>query len=151
MQFSAITLILCGWENKVGCDISMYPNHFSCATEKKRIFLWVLGKMAVQTNENESIWILFPCFFANLISLDRVASLASGYFIVIYDANLQKWKLFHVQSHLFVISIYIWIELCFVFFNQKIFLKIKFDYGFIGLLFSLKYFQLTCYLNSDIC
>lgn len=53
--------------------------------------------MAAQTNEKEFIWILFPCFFANLISLDCIASLAGiGYFIVIYDANLQKWKMFHV-------------------------------------------------------
>lgn len=63
---------------------------------KKDIIVGVVKK-AVQTDEKEFIWVLFPCFFVNLISLDWVASLADiGYSIVVYDANLQKRKLFQV-------------------------------------------------------
>lgn len=87
----------------------------------------------------------FLAFFVNLISLDWVASLADiGYSIFTYDAN---WKLFHVWSHLSVLNICIWIELCFVFFSQEIFLKLKFGNKLIGLLFSFEDFQLLCYLN----
>lgn len=49
-------------------------------------------KKAVQTDEKEFIWVLFPYFFINLISLDWVASLADiGYYILIYDAYYKNY------------------------------------------------------------
>lgn len=63
MQFSAISLTFCGWENKVGYDIYMYPSHFRYTPEKKRMSLWVLWKRLYKLMKRYLFGFLFPCFF----------------------------------------------------------------------------------------